>query len=78
MRRLLLPLLAVLALTACESSNKYGECVGLNDKKDPHLEYKFSVRNIVVSCIFVETIFVPAVTILTELECPVAGDQRCQ
>ena len=72
MKRLLLILSMLFIFTACESSTKYGECVGLNDDKDPHLKYKYSVRNIVLSAIFFETVFTPAVVLLTELECPVA------
>lgn len=71
MKKLLLTLMLAMCLTGCARSTQYGECVGINDKKQPDLVYKYSVRNIVISAIFVETLFVPIVTILTQLECPV-------
>lgn len=71
MKKLLLTLVLLMCLTGCASSTQYGECVGINDEKQPNLIYKYSVRNIVISAIFIETLFVPLVTVLTQLECPV-------
>ena len=46
----------LLLLTACSGSNRYGQCVGINDDKDPKLQYKYSIKNIVVGIFFIEMI----------------------
>lgn len=69
---LVLALACVLG-SACTSETEYGDCVGLgsDDEKDPSLKYEVDVGNIVLSVIFFETVFVPAVVAITEFECSV-------
>lgn len=64
-------ILAVLAASGCTSETKYGECIGVQDEKDPSLVYHVSVYNVALGIIFSETIVVPVVVILSELSCPV-------
>lgn len=72
MKKIVLCLLLA-SLTGCESQTRYGQCVGVLDDKDPTKVYKASVLNIVLGIIFVETVVVPAVVLLTELQCPVGS-----
>jgi hypothetical protein len=58
-------------MTSCASKTEFGQCVGINDKKDPTLEYKYSTRNIVIGTIFFEMLFPPFIIAFNELECPV-------
>ncbi len=67
---ILFGLLAVTS-TGCESHTEFGECVGINQEKDPDLKYKTSTLNVVLGVIFVETIIVPVIVLLDEFECPV-------
>lgn len=72
--RLAAAVLLVAALaTACTSRTKYGECLGLQEDelKDPKLNYRVSVLNVVLAVIFVETLVVPLVVALSETTCPV-------
>lgn len=67
--KFLISLLALL-LAGCTSRMPLGECVGINGQKDPKLHYEYNATNIVVGLIFVESIVVPIVVVLDELECP--------
>lgn len=58
-------------LAACTSETEYGDCVGLTDDKNPTLHYEADVGNIVLAIIFSETVIVPVVVGVSELECPV-------
>lgn len=60
-----------LTLVGCASKTKYGPCIGAFDDKDPSKVYKLSVRNVVLSCLFIETIFVPVIVVVNETLCPV-------
>jgi len=65
-------LLCLLALlVGCESSTKYGECVGLSDKKNPALEYKVSAQNLIVGIVFIELIAPPVIVLTDETFCPI-------
>jgi hypothetical protein len=68
---LLVMLLSVSLTAACRSETDYGQCVGVNDEKDPALVYKYSTRNIIIGLLFAEMIAPPVVVILNELQCPV-------
>jgi hypothetical protein len=59
---------------SCASKTQHGECVGINDVKDPNKIYKYSARNIILGIIFIQTIFVPVLVVLNQLQCP-AGDK---
>lgn len=62
----------VMLMTAgCTTSTKYGKCIGLNGTPDPTLTYEYSGWNILVGGVFIETVFVPIITMLDGLKCPV-------
>jgi hypothetical protein len=63
----------MLALVGCTSATPHGKCIGINDKEDPKLEYKYSGWNIGVGIVFAEMIIPPIVVILDELKCPVGA-----
>jgi hypothetical protein len=67
----LLALLLLVSLLGCESSTKYGRCVGINDVKDPTLVYKYSARNLIIGVVFFQMIAPPILVGLNELQCPV-------
>ena len=62
----------IAASFGCQSETKYGKCVGVDDPKEPNLIYKISVRNAILSIVFIETLITPIVVVVNELECPVA------
>jgi hypothetical protein len=64
-------LLAMLLVSGCTSSTPHGKCIGLNGDKDPSKIYEYSARNIIVGLVFIETIFVPVIVTLNELQCPI-------
>ena len=72
MRTLIIAL--CLILSACDTSNHYGKCIGPFNKEDknPKLDYEVDGWNVVLSIIFVETIIVPVVVLGYDLECPYA------
>jgi hypothetical protein len=71
MKKILLIALAAVLLAGCTSRTEYGQCVGLSDDKDPALHYKVSIWNAFLSVVFVETIIVPIIVVVDEIECPV-------
>lgn len=66
----------LLLVTSCVSKNEYGSCVGIQDKKDPNLEYKINWWNVAVSAIFIKAIFPPVILLWKCLECPVAKNEE--
>lgn len=72
MKKLLLIALACVALAGCTTRTEYGQCVGLGDDKNPTLHYKVSVWNAFLGIVFVETVIVPIIVLVDELECPVS------
>ncbi len=62
----------IISLTACESSTSYGDCIDVqrNEAKS-NLHYKISTQNVIVSVIFIETLWVPIYVLLEETYCPV-------
>lgn len=75
MKKLLLGLCMVAALTGCTSRTEYGSCVGVNDTQDPALHYKVSSWNVAMGIIFIETIIAPIVVVNDQLYCPVGKQQ---
>lgn len=69
-------ILFVLFLAGCQSKTDFGSCIGINDKKNPKVEYRYSTQNIVIGIIFSETIIVPVVVVLDSLECPIGPAVR--
>jgi hypothetical protein len=67
----------ILALTlgvaGCESSNQYGECVGIQDMKQESskLEYHVPARNIILTVIFSGSLIAPAFFFFADFECPI-------
>lgn len=63
---------AILALflLGCETSRPEGRCIGAFEEKEPGMKYEYSTQNIVVGAILVETIIVPAIVVLKEIQCP--------
>ena len=56
----------------CNSTTSYGDCIGLDDEKDPKLNYSVSVWNLIGAVVFVETIIVPIYVCLENIQCPVS------
>ncbi len=67
--------LALVALAGCASETPVGKCVGIIEERDPRLEYKLSVRNVVVGIVFFELIIPPVVVLSDQLYCPVRAKQ---
>lgn len=72
MKNLLLVVLLILTLAACTQKTDLGPCIGMADDPDPALMYKADGMNVVWAVVFIETIYVPAYVILTDLRCPIA------
>jgi len=70
----LLILTTLLTLVSCSSGNSLGKCVGLEAlDRDPNLVYEVSVRNALVSLIFIETLIVPVLYVVGDyIYCPVS------
>lgn len=58
-------------LSGCISRTKYGSCYGLIGTKEPNLEYKLSVYNVVIAVLFSETIVIPGIVLAAEIYCPI-------
>lgn len=71
MKKLSTLTLAVLILTGCVSKTEFGQCVGVNEKQNPALEYKISAHNLIVGIVFVELIAPPIFVITDQFYCPV-------
>lgn len=71
MKKLLL--FAVLFVAACDSSTKYGACVGIQDldQRDHSLEWKTPGWNIAMAIIFSETLIGPGIFFFSDFSCPV-------
>lgn len=61
-----------LVLSGCNRENKYGQCIGIADDKDPALNYKVDTWNAVLGIVFIETLIVPFVVVNDCLYCPVS------
>jgi hypothetical protein len=72
MKKLCILILFVMALGGCTESNEFGKCIGITEKPDPKLEYKYDGWNIALGIIFSETIVVPLVVVFDSLKCPYA------
>ena len=64
-------LVLLLLTSSCSSRTEFGKCVGLNQEKDQTLIYDLSTKNLVISVLFIETLFVPIVYALKQVYCPV-------
>ena len=64
-------LAALLLLAGCTSHTQYGECIGINEDKDPKLKYKADIVNVAAGVVFAELIVPPIVVLFNELYCPV-------
>ena len=71
MKKILLIALATIFLAGCTSRTEYGQCIGLGDDENPALRYKVSIWNTFLGIVFVETVIVPIIVVVDELECPV-------
>ena len=72
----LLILGALFLFTSCASRTDFGECVGVNDDRNPDLVYQVSARNVVIGVIFAEMIFPPILVILNQTFCPVGTKEK--
>lgn len=68
-------LVLALFLSACTSSNKYGECRGVGDRS-PGIEYRMSGWNFFLAILFSETIAIPAWIVLTCIYCPTGNELK--
>jgi hypothetical protein len=61
-----------LMFAACTFHTSKGACVGLatEDQKKPGVTYKVSWWNVVIGVLLVETVIVPAVVLIDNLQCP--------
>lgn len=66
----LLILLMIGTTIGCTSSNKYGECIGLNKNPKSELNYKYNAWNIGLAVVFSGMIFPPIIVLLEEYKCP--------
>ena len=71
MKKLLLLVFALMLTVGCTERTNFGECIGFDDNEELSLEYEISIKNAVISAIFVETIIVPIVWALDDAKCPV-------
>lgn len=69
----LIILTLALALTGCTTKTEFGDCIGAFDDKNPHKEYKVSVKNVVLAVFFFQTIYTPIVVVANETYCPVGN-----
>lgn len=58
-------------LTSCTLNTRHGECVGLDDERDPGLIYETNYLNVVVAALLFSTIIIPAIVVLEGTLCPV-------
>lgn len=63
-------LLSFLFLAGCKSKTEFGECIGAFDDGDPKLNYKLSVRNLVLGVVFIELIVPPIIIVAEKTRCP--------
>jgi hypothetical protein len=73
MKKMIVALMILAALAGCTDKTPFGECIGAFDDKKPELEYKLSVKNVVLATIFFETAFVPVIVIAEQTHCPVGA-----
>lgn len=68
-----LALMLCLMFASCTCNTSAGPCVGLatEDQKKPGLTYKISWWNVALAVVFCETLVVPAVVLIDNLQCPV-------
>lgn len=73
MKKLLLSLVMAASVSGCKSETEYGKCVGLGEeyREDPSLEYRPSIRNIIVGVVFFELVAPPVYVAIDEFYCPV-------
>lgn len=64
--------LAAWMTAACTSETQFGPCIGAFDDRAPGLRYEVSTKNVVLACIFFETVFVPVIVAAKEVRCPVS------
>lgn len=64
-------LLIALLLVGCTSKTEFGDCVGLQEDRDPRLIYKADTGNIVIGILFFEMVAPPLYVALDEFYCPV-------
>ena len=69
---------AILLLTvSCSGSNRYGECVGIDDAdRNPNLEYNLSMRNMIWSGLAIETIIAPVLWATDYAYCPIGPKKQ--
>lgn len=62
---------SALLLTGCTTETPYGNCIGIDDNKDPALIYKIDEWNVFLGIIFSESLIVPIIVIVDDLYCPI-------
>lgn len=72
MKKFLATLCIVGLLSGCTERTEFGECIGVQEDKDPSLVYRVSKWNVAMAIIFFGTAFVPIIVGFWELSCPVA------
>lgn len=78
MKKLFAIVLAVVFLSGCTSETQFGHCIGAFDDKEPDLKYRVEPINLMMGIVFVETIFVPAIVVLSETHCPIGKKNESQ
>lgn len=71
MKKIIISLI-ICMLSGCTTATNFGPCIGIGDTPNPNLQYQTNALNVILGIVFVETIIVPAVVIISEVSCPVA------
>lgn len=71
MKKTIVAVLMLGLLAGCTTKTPYGDCIGAFDEKKPGVDYKLSVKNLILAIFFSETIIVPVVVVADEIRCPV-------
>lgn len=69
-------IVAAFLFSSCVDRNQYGPCIGLADKEKPGVQYRIEPVNLFAAIFFFETIFVPAIVILSEAKRPIGKDDE--
>lgn len=69
--RLIVCLLVALSM-GCTNYTQLGPCVGVDDEKDPALNYSVSTWNTMLAVFFSPSLIIPVYIVLENIQCPVS------
>jgi predicted small secreted protein len=70
MKKLIALVLLVIMVAGCTFNTEHGSCIGIQEQENPKYRYQVPAWNVVAAVIFVETLFVPLVVLLSDFKCP--------